>query len=797
MTIRAKLLALIAVLGVMLLVVAGHRAMSALDALRVAEQVRTINGVSDRLLAAAGAWAVERGTTNTMLSDLKAASAAQKDTVAAKRRAADAAYADALRAVTDSSLLPSSAKVAEEARTAFAKVEGLRRQVDEALARGEAAAELRRDWFPSVSALIVASQRLRGVVEDGGPVLGASVRRAFELKNALWEMSEYAGRERGMVGGVVAGGKPFTPAQLETVARARGHVESGWTTLRQLADGFGPRVGTGVTTIERAFFGEFEATRVTVFDASAKGQAYPVNGAQWFAAATAGIDRILEAQQEASGEVQALLDGIAEAARADLTVSLSLLLAVVLIAALAAWVITVQVNRPLHGMTKTMTVMAEGRFDMDVPGAKRNDEIGEMARAVLIFRQHGIENERLRAEQERLREASENAKRAALAYMADSVEREMRVAVEQVAAQTRTMDDSAQSMSDSAGLVSVNAQSVAAAAEQGLASARSAAAAVEEMSASIRSIADQIGHASDVTRRAVGAGRETQATIETLSAEVARIGDVAKLISGIASQTNLLALNATIEAARAGEAGKGFAVVATEVKNLANQTAAATEEIATQIAAVQASTGNAVQAVRGIGATLDEVDSIAGEVAAVMSQQDATTGEILNAVVETSKAAHEVSERIARVSTEAAMNGENADGVRGVAAELAKGVASLSGTLIRAVRTATQEVDRRLWPRYAVDRPCRFDTAEGSVTTLRLLDLSQRGARIATAPPLAAGTRGKLSIEGYPHPLAVVSVTSRNGELHLRFNLSDAEQSAFDVAFPKLIAGARELDAAS
>ncbi|HYD67605.1 methyl-accepting chemotaxis protein [Azospirillum sp.] len=797
MTIRAKLLVLVGILGAMLVLVAGNRALDALEALHAAEAARSVNRVSDLLLTAAGAWAVERGTTNTVLADVAAATPAQKQTIAAKRQEGDTAFAEAVRLVRAMPAAPAVGKALGEADGTMQAAAQLRRQVDSALGGGGVDDGLRRGWFPGVSALITSSQRLRGAVEDAGPSrVGARVLRAFDLKNALWEMSEFAGRERGMVGAVVAGGKPFAPAQLEAVARARGHVESGWTIVRRLAGGFGPRIEASADAIDRAFLTDFEKTRAAVFAASAAGQPYPIDGVRWFAAATAGIERILEAQATASEEVRALLDREAEAAGGELWLGVALLAAVAVLAVAAAWVISAQVNRPIHRLTETMGALAEGRFEVAVPGVGRRDEIGLMAEAVEVFKRNGQENERLRAEQERQRADAEAAKRAALESMASTVEREMRSAVERVAQRTRQMDGSAGSMASSADQVSANSQSVAAAAEQALANAQSVATAVEEMTASIRAINDQLSHASVVTRRAVGAGQKTHATIQALAETVGRIGDVAKLISAIAGQTNLLALNATIEAARAGEAGKGFAVVATEVKNLAVQTAKATEEIARQIASVQGDTAEAVAAVREISETIAEIDGIAGSVAAAMDQQGAATHEISRNVVETTGAAQEVSQRIAEVSAEAAANGGRAADVRTIAADLAASIDSLRETLVRAVRTATREVDRRAYPRYAVDRRCRLSTGTGEVEA-RVQDLSVRGACLAGAPALPEGTRGSLSIDGVGQALPFSVLERRDAWLHVRFETADAAQAEFERAFQRLVQGARRVDEAA
>ncbi|WP_448208352.1 methyl-accepting chemotaxis protein [Azospirillum sp. sgz302134] len=786
MSIRVKLLALVAVLGVLLATVAGQRALEALDTLRAAEHVRNVNRVSDRLLTVAGAWAVERGTTNTMLADIKAATAPQRDAVSTKRRQADEALSEALTLSESLASTPAAEQARRDTKSALAAVEALRRQVDAALAGGPVPAELRRDWFPAVSTLIMASQRLRGAVEDAGPAMPAHVLRAFDLKNALWEMSEFAGRERGMGGGVVAGAKPFTPAQLEAVARARGHVETGWAAVRRLSGGFGPRMADAVRAIDDAFFRDFEKVRLSVFDASAAAAAYPVNGAQWFAAATAGIDRILEAQRTASEEVAALVAREAEAAATARTVAVVMVGVVLALVLAAGWVIVVQVNRPILAMTRVMGVIADGEFNVDVPGLGRRDEIGQMAQAVEVFKEHGLDNERLRSAQERQRAEAENAKRAALAHMADTVESELRGAVDLVAVQTRHLDQSATVMASSADEVSANAQSVAAAAEQAQANAQNVASAVEELTASIAAISDQLSQARAVSGSAVEAGRRAQDTISTLSEAVGRIGDVAKLIADIAGQTNLLALNATIEAARAGEAGKGFAVVATEVKNLAGQTAKATEEITTQIAAVQTSTAHAVEAVRGIGQAIHELNAVSGSVAAAMGQQRAATEEISHSMVETSGAAHEVSVRIAQVSGEAGANGKRAGEVRSVAGELAGSIDALQSVLVRTVRTATQDVDRRMFARYPVERHCRVAGPGGEIAA-RLSDLSEGGACIVGIPVMPPGSRGVVRIDGFTAQVDFTVLNAREDRMHVRFNLDAATGAAFLRDFQRLV----------
>jgi len=202
-------------------------------------------------------------------------------------------------------------------------------------------------------------------------------------------------------------------------------------------------------------------------------------------------------------------------------------------------------------------------------------------------------------------------------------------------------------------------------------------------------------HSTEAADRAVRAGRGVRDSIEALSQRAGQIGTVAQMIADIAARTNLLALNATIEAARAGDAGKGFAVVASEVKQLANQTAKSTEEITHQLAEVQSATGSAVQAVVGIEATIDEMHGLSASIATAVQQQGATTAEITEHVAATATAAQAASERITAVSRGAGETGQQAEVVRQSSSGLNKAIGELKHAVVRVVRTATAEVNRR------------------------------------------------------------------------------------------------------
>ncbi|WP_207461867.1 HAMP domain-containing methyl-accepting chemotaxis protein [Azospirillum sp. SYSU D00513] len=318
------------------------------------------------------------------------------------------------------------------------------------------------------------------------------------------------------------------------------------------------------------------------------------------------------------------------------------------------------VTRPIVRMTEVMTELASGRTEVVVPALDRRDEVGRMAASVQTFRENALAKLHLEAEQVRLREESERERRQALADVAKSFDADVGHLLSAVNRTAAEMSGSVGDVAGSAGSNATLSQSAAGAAEEVTANVQTVAAAVEELAASIRDISEQAQTSHTVSDNANRQVDDTVTRMKKLVNDSVRIGDVLTLISSIAGQTNLLALNATIEAARAGEAGKGFAVVATEVKNLAGQTAKATEEISALISAIQASSGAAAGEIDDIAKVIVRLSEISASIAAAVEEQNSATLEISRAVQQAADGTEKLRGNVQGVAESAQRNGEAA-----------------------------------------------------------------------------------------------------------------------------------------
>ena len=355
--------------------------------------------------------------------------------------------------------------------------------------------------------------------------------------------------------------------------------------------------------------------------------------------------------------------------------------AVLLAGFLGFWLIR-NVSGPVKAMTDVMGKLAGHDLSAEIVGIERRDELGSMAKAVQVFKDNMVKADELAAAQ-KIEQAAKEERTKKVNALTAAFDTSIGNVVQGVSSQSTQLESSAQSLSSTAEEATKQSAAVAAASEEASANVQTVASATEELSSSIMEISRQVAQSSRIAAGAVTEAERANQMVQGLADASQKIGAVVALITDIANQTNLLALNATIEAARAGEAGKGFAVVAAEVKNLANQTAKATEEIGGQIAGVQTATRDAVTAIQIIGKTIGEINGIASTIAAAVEEQSAATKEIARNVEQASAGTQEVTSNITGVSQAANDTGSAASQVLASARELAQQSESLKGVVTR------------------------------------------------------------------------------------------------------------------
>jgi methyl-accepting chemotaxis protein len=502
----------------------------------------------------------------------------------------------------------------------------------------------------------------------------AYIDQLMELKQLAWVVRNVAGDVSVMVSSPMAG-QPVPSDLLLKYTAGVSKVESTWAALENVAKGLPlpAKFNDAANKAKSEFFSrEFTELRLKTLMAVIEGKPTGYTVATWTPMAVAKLnsllgvaDAALEVARDHASQQRAI------AAR-SLAVDSGLLVVSMALAAGLMVVVSRRVTGPLLKIQQAMLKLAGGDLTADVAMGARKDEIGALGGAMQTFKASMVEADRLRVEQKDTEARTVAQRKADMRKLADEFQAAVGNIVDTVSSASTELEAAAGTLTKTAETTQRLSGVVASASEDASANVQSVATATEEMTGSVNEIARQVQESSKIAEQAVAQAGKTDARITELSAAASRIGDVVKLITAIAEQTNLLALNATIEAARAGEAGKGFAVVAQEVKALASQTAKATDEIGSQIAAMQSATQDSVAAIKEISGTIGRIAEIAGTIAAAVEEQGAATQEIARNVQQASQGTSQVATNITDVNRGASETGTASSQVLHSAQSLAR-----------------------------------------------------------------------------------------------------------------------------
>lgn len=627
---------------------------------------------------------VERGPIRATLEEPEPASAAVIATTANVRAKAEAALAAVLRECAVVDCVGARKELFAGLAGSIDKLAAVRKQVDVALSQPLSArpANISADFDTTSTDLIVRLNTMFNVLGDRIRMFDAQTSELIDITQLSWLTRDGLGLERSFLYRSLMANK-LSPEAQQRIIELRTQAAVTWPVVRQLAARAGAPadVVARVKAADRIAFEQYSPIRNGVYNALLKGRLAPIAPDAFVAKSKDAIESVAEVSKTALAVIEQHVAANLGEANRNLALH-GLLLGLALVAGLlGALTIVHRITRPIGAITATMQRLADGDATVEIPGAARLDEIGQMAAAVEVFKENAVERQRLAADRVAEQQHTADQRKLEIRGFADRFEASLGSIVTAVSASAEELEVVARTLTETMETTQDFAGKVAVASVDASRNVLSVSATTEEMTSSANEISMQTNQAAAIARQAVTQAENTNAGVASLSQAAERIGAVVELITNIAEQTNLLALNATIEAARAGQAGRGFSVVASEVKSLATETSKATEEVKKQIAAMQIATKDVAMAIKDVAATIGNVSKISEVIYSAVKMQDSATQDIARFTNDAGKRTTEVAQNIESVSHKAVEAGSASEQVLSAAQVLSRESNKLKGEI--------------------------------------------------------------------------------------------------------------------
>ncbi|MFM9861461.1 HAMP domain-containing methyl-accepting chemotaxis protein [Pseudoxanthobacter sp. M-2] len=673
-SIRTTLVALFCAISAIVAALCATALHGAYGTLQAAQRVTVLADIDRNLFEAVSNFRFERGESALLVAQPASESAQLARNVEMRRATVVAAMDTGLARLAEASE-PRFAELTARLQDQYEVVKAAREKIDaaQALPLEQRDATVGKTMMAEGGKLLDALTALTTEVEAEIRTIDPRLSQLILARAMSWGSRTYAGVSTLALNAILSEDRPATAEEIVAITTNDARADLAWATTREIAlAGNTPEaLKAAAETAQSTYFsGAFKEYRDGILKALAAGEPSPVPLQDWRARVVEPLASIANVSGTAVDSLAATAAATEAAAGRTAVVYAVVLALSLLLAGLGLVVVVRRVTVPMTRLTRVMEMVAGNQLDVEVPDTTRSDEIGSMAKTLLVFRDGLRRNAEMERAAEEERRAAEDERRRTMMALADDFEGAVGSIVGSVSTASSELHVTALEMTKAARTTSEQSTSVAAAAEEASTNVVVVASSAEELGYSVEEIARQVKQSAQMSAVAVSEAAATGEVIRELSQAASRIGDVIGLISSIASQTNLLALNATIEAARAGEAGKGFAVVASEVKTLATQTAKATEEIETQIGAIQETTKQAVRVIEGVGEQIRRMSDIATTISTAVEQQGLATREIVRNVDQAATGTNSVSAHIGDVARTADETGAAAGQVLDASARL-------------------------------------------------------------------------------------------------------------------------------